>query len=106
MLFEDKNVRVSQHCRETIVRKGFDAEKVRRAVENPERVTEVRKHPGQVRAIGEGLAVVLAPYAGGREWTAVTVYADGVLTAPRPDQMNTEEGRRYAARYAAGKGRG
>lgn len=106
MKFEGKNVRVTQHVRDTIVKKGFDAEKVRRAIEHPEKVTDVLKHPGQVRAIGEGLAVVLAPYARGKEWMAVTVYLDGVLTPPRPDQMNTPEGRRYAARYAAGMGRG
>lgn len=104
MKFEGKNVRVTQHVRDTIIKKGFDAEKVRRAVESPEQVTDVLKYPGQVRAIGEGLAVVLRPE--GRGWLAVTVYLDRVLTPPRPDQMKTKEGRRYAARYAAGLGRG
>lgn len=104
MKFENKNVRVTNHCRKTIIAKGFDPEKVRRAVEHPEQVTDVLKYPGQLRAIGEGLAVVLAPAGSG--WVMVTVYLDGVLTPPRPDQMNTPEGKRYAERYARGEGRG
>jgi len=104
MKFEGKNVRVTQHVRDTIIKKGFDPEKVRRAIENPERTTDVLKYPGQIRSIGEGLAVVMRP--DGRGWLAITVYLDGVLTPPREDQLKTPEGRRYAARYAAGKGRG
>lgn len=106
MLFEGKNVRVTQHVRNQIIAKGFDPEHVRQAIVTPDQTTDVLKHPGQIRNIAHGVAVVLAPSARGTEWTAVTVYADGVLTPPRPDQMKTPEGRRYAERYAKGLGRG
>lgn len=88
MLFEDKNVRVSNHCVSQIVKKGFDPEMVRRAIEHPEKVTEVTAKPGQLRACGHGVAVVLAPHNKGREWMAVTVYLDGVRTPLREDQKN------------------
>lgn len=88
MLFEGKNVRIANHCFKQIAAKGFDPEKVRKAIVDPEKVTEVRKHPGQLRACGWGYAVVLAPHNHGREWMAVTVYLDGVVTPLRPDQKN------------------
>lgn len=106
MEFEGKNVRLTQHVRNQIIAKGFDPEHVRQAIVSPDQTTDVLKHPGQIRNIAHGVAVVLAPNMRGTEWTAVTVYADGVLTPPRPDQMLTAEGRRYAARYAQGLGRG
>lgn len=88
MLFEGKNVRVSNHCREQIIKKGFDPEMIRKAIVDPEKVTDVRRHPGQLRACGWGVAVILAPYNHGREWLAVTVYLDGVKTPLREDQKN------------------
>lgn len=88
MLFEEKNVRVSNHCVKQILAKGFDAEMIRRAIEHPEKVTEVTAKPGQLRACGSGVAVVLAPHNQGREWMAVTVYKDGVPTPLREDQKN------------------
>lgn len=106
MLFEGKNVRLTQHVRDQIIAKGFDPEHVRQAIVSPGQTTDVLKHPGQIRNIAHGVAVVLAPNMRGTEWTAVTVYKDGVLTPPRADQMLTAEGRRYAERYAKGLGRG
>lgn len=97
-------LKVTQHALSQIAAKGFDPLKVRATFDAPDRVTDVRAHPGQVRLIGNGLALV------GRversTFVLVTVYVDGVLTPPRADQMTTTEGRRYAARYAAGLGRG
>lgn len=95
---------VSQHARRTIIAKGFDPRDVVAVHAAPSRVTEVRAHPGQIRLIGRGLALVGKIEAG--RFTLITVYADGVLTPPRADQMNTVEGRRYAERYARGMGRG
>lgn len=92
------------HALRQIRDKGLDPMAVKRAHDNPERVTEVRAHPGQIRLIGYGVALV--GRVEGNRFTLITVYQDGVLTPPRPDQMNTPEGRRYAERYAAGKGRG
>lgn len=95
---------VTDHACRTILSKGFDPYDVRGAFENPERTTEVTAHPGQVRLIGRGLALV-GKIEGGR-FTLITVYEDGVLTAPRADQLSTPEGRRFAQRYARGLGRG
>ena len=106
MIFEGKNVRVSQHALDQIVTKRFDGQDVRHAIERPERVTDVTAYPGQVRAVGYGLAVVLEPSNSGREWLVRTVYKDREITAPRADQLATAEGRRYAERFAAGLGRG
>ncbi len=36
----------------------------------------------------------------------ITVYYDKILTPPRPDQLNTPQGKRFAERYYAGLGRG
>lgn len=88
MLFEDKNVRLSEHIRRQILNKGFDPQKVYNAINDPERVTEVTAHEGQVRAIGYGMAVVLAPYRNGTEWMAMTVYLDEVVTPLREDQKD------------------
>lgn len=88
MLFEEKNVRVSNHCVKQILAKGFDPEMVRRAIEHPEKVTEVTAKAGQVRACGYGVAVVLAPFNNGKEWMAMTAYKDGVPTPVREDQKD------------------
>lgn len=95
---------VSGHASRTIIAKGFDPRTVQAVHAAPTRVTEVRAHPGQIRLIGQGLALVGRVDAG--RFILITVYADGVLTPPRADQMNTPEGRRYAERYARGMGRG
>src|SRR6478736_1648409 len=94
----DLTLTVTDHALRTILTKGFDPVAVRAVFSHPTRVTEVRAHPGQIRLIGKGLALV--GKIDGRRFTLVTVYADGVLTPPRPDQMKTPEGRRYAERYA------
>lgn len=41
-----------------------------------------------------------------RYFTVITIYQDQVLTPPRPDQLDTPEGKRYAERYLKGLGRG
>jgi hypothetical protein len=94
----------STHALRTIRDKGFDPAKVRATFKAPTKVTKVTAHPGQVRLIGNGLALVGKVV--GKRFVLITVYLDGVLTPPREDQMNTPEGRRYAERYARGLGRG
>ena len=88
MEFQGKNVRVANHCLKQILAKGFTAEQIRSAIEDPEKVTDVLAKPGQRRACGAGVAVVLAPNNNGREWMAVTVYLDGIKTPLRDDQKN------------------
>lgn len=96
----------TDHALRTILAKGFTGDQVLTAFASPEKITEVRKYPGQFRVCGNGVALVGSPDERTMMFTLVTVYADGVLTPPRPDQLDTPEGRRYAERYQAGLGRG
>lgn len=75
-------VMVSPHCRQQMLAKGFTGDQVRSAIRKPEKVTDVRAYPGQKRYCGAGVAVVMDGN------TAITVYADGVVTDLRPDQMS------------------
>lgn len=95
---------ISDHAVETAKSKGFTAEEIFEAMTKPERITDVTKYPGQKRFIAGRLAVVCEP-SGEDHWIIRTMYLDGVLTPPRPDQTDAA-GRRYARRYAAGQGRG
>lgn len=94
----------TKHALRTILDKGFNADAVKAVHRSPERVTAVRAHPGQIRLIGRGLALV--GEVRGKDFVLMTVYLDGVLTPPRPDQMSTPEGQRYAQRFNSGLGRG
>ena len=98
------NLAMTQHARNQIVEKGLDQSTVLAAFNNPERVYPSGSHPGQIRVTGSGVCLVGVIENG--EFRVITVYQDGVLTAPRADQLNTPEGRRYAQRYAANLGRG
>lgn len=95
---------VTNHARHVITSKGFDRRTVMETFHRPECTTDVRKYPGQVRLIGNGLALVGKVVED--MFILITVYEDGVLTPPRPDQLSTPEGKRYAERYALGLGRG
>ena len=77
-----KDVHFSNHFLRQVATKGFSAEQIRKAIESPYKVTEVRRYPGQKRYCGGGVAVVL------RDNVAITVYADGVDTELREDQKN------------------
>lgn len=105
-MIETDGLRLSMtsHARMTIADKGFDRYAIMDTFHRPECSTEVRKYPGQVRLIGNGLALVGKVVQD--MFILITVYEDGTLTPPRPDQMGTPEGRRYANRYARGLGRG
>lgn len=94
----------THHALKTILAKGFTAEQVLEAFNSPEKITPVTAHPGQYRVCGSGVALVGAP--DGEIFNLITVYEDGTLTPPRADQLDTEEGKRFAERYAAGLGRG
>ena len=96
---------ISDHAVKQAIAKGFTADEIFLTMTNPERVTDVRKYPGQKRFIAGRIAVVCEPN-GEDHWLIRTLYLDGVLTAPREDQLTTAEGRRYAKRFEAGKGRG
>lgn len=77
------------HCIAQAKAKGFTPAQIRDAVENPYKITDVRRYPGQKRYCGrKGLAVVLD----GRK--AVTCYLDGVVTPMRDDQRNDPHAQR------------
>lgn len=90
-------------CKQATV-KGFKAEDIQDAFDNPTKVYPSGSHPGQYRVVNGKVCIVGKPK--GDTFVGITLYEDTVLTPPRPDQMNTPEGRRYAERYAKGQGRG
>lgn len=94
----------TRHSLKVVLSKGFDPETIKRTFNNPREVYPSRNHPGQYRVTGNGLCLVGEPI--GTSFRLITVYEDKVLTPPRADQLLTEEGRRYAERYAQGLGRG
>ena len=63
--------------------KGFTAEQIMGAIRQTgkdARITKVTAHPGQLRYCGDGVAVVMEGN------TAITLYADRVITPMREDQ--------------------
>jgi hypothetical protein len=79
------NFQFTDHAIRTARAKGFTAEQIMSALHSPEKVTDVRRYPGQKRYCGAGVAVVVD---GTR---VITMYLDGVVTALRPDQMSDPE---------------
>lgn len=78
-------VTFSRHIVSQIKAKGFTTEQVMSAIRNPDRVTEVRRYPGQMRYCGAGVAVVMDANH------AITVYLDGTPTPLREDQLSDPE---------------
>ncbi|AVD99401.1 hypothetical protein SEA_BILLNYE_230 [Streptomyces phage BillNye] len=93
----------TDHALKQILQKGFAVEKIRETFENPVKLYKNGKYEGQYRVTGNGICLVGKPK--GNTFTLITVYEDGVMTPPRPDQLETEEGRAYAERYAEGLAR-
>lgn len=76
----------TRHFKEQAAAKGFSSQQVIAALKDPYKITEVRRYPGQWRFCGSGVAVVVDMDRSVS--TAVTLYADGVVTPLRADQMN------------------
>jgi hypothetical protein len=95
----------THHAQQQLDAKGVESVRAREAFENPEKIYPNKKYKGQFRVVGNGLCLVGQPMSD-RTFRVFTVYEDGVMTPPRPDQLLTEEGRKYAALYeAAQKGK-
>lgn len=77
-----QDVEFSDHFKRQFRSKGFTTAQVREAIENPYKITDVRRYPGQKRYCGGGIAIVM------RDNVAITVYLDGVITPMREDQKN------------------
>lgn len=88
----------TEHARAQIVSKGLSVADVEAAFAAPEKVYPNKKFAGQYRVVGKGICLVGKPSNG--TFTLITVYEDGKMTPPRPEQLNTPEGRAYAERYA------
>lgn len=86
--------RITGHFKRTMVAKELDPRAVIATIHNPVEVYPSRSHPGQWRVTGNGLCIVGKPE--GDEFVLITLYLDRVVTAVRPDQLNTAEGRRFA----------
>lgn len=87
-------VTFSQHFITQCKAKGFSAEQIREAIENPDKITDVTRYPWQKRYCGSGIAVIMSGNC------AVTAYLDGVVTPLRQDQ--TDEAALNSRRLARG----
>jgi hypothetical protein len=75
---------ITDHFKSQMRAKGFTGEQVIACLKSPEKITDVRRYPGQKRYCGHGVAVVVAKDG----ITLITLYVDGIVTPIRPDQMN------------------
>lgn len=78
------SVAFSPHFIDQAKAKGFTPEQIRGAIEQPYKVTDVSRYPGQKRYCGSGVAVVIDS----ENQRAITAYLDGVRTALREDQLD------------------
>lgn len=102
---EGMRLTMTRHACKQAASKGFTAEQIQRCFDSPKKVYPSKSHPGQYRIVDQDICLVGVPVSA-TEFRAITLYVNGSLTPPRPDQMNTAEGRRYAERYRQGLGRG
>lgn len=79
------------HFREQMLAKNITTKQVGEALANPYKVTDVTRHPGQVRYCGRELANGLPGVAVVVEGnTAITLFLDSVITPLREDQRGDE----------------
>lgn len=88
----------SKHAQDQLEKKNVGFQRAREAFESPDKVYPNKKYAGQFRVVGNGICLIGRPING--TFKVFTVYEDGVMTPPRPDQLLTEEGRAYAELYA------
>lgn len=94
---EGYTLKLTAHARKQMEAKGFDAESVEYTFNTPEKIYPNKKFAGQFRVIGSGICLVGQPMKD--VFLVFTMYEDGVMTPPRPDQLDTPEGKAYAALY-------
>jgi len=89
----------TRHAEEQIEAKGFDKNFIVSEFPNvaEDKISPNKKFEGQFRVVVGNVCLVGAPMYG--MFRVFTLYEDGVMTPPRPDQMNTIEGQRYAHLY-------
>jgi hypothetical protein len=101
---EGITLNLTKHAKRQAKSKGFPVKNILDMWSGKPRIVASRTYPGQYRVCGDGICLVGVPK--GQSFVAITVYVDQELTPPREDQMSTRAGRRYAKRFAKGKGRG
>ena len=82
-----REIRFTNHFIKQARHKGFTAEQIQSAIESPYKITKVSKHEGQLRYCGDGVAVVMDGNS------AITIYADGVITPMREDRKDDPDAR-------------
>lgn len=87
----------SKHAYDQLIKKSVGIERATEAFETPDKVYPNRKYEGQFRVVGNGICLIGRPMGG--TFKVFTVYEDGVLTPPRPDQLGTPDGDAYAELY-------
>jgi hypothetical protein len=87
------------HAKEQMEKKGFKLERVEMMFSDYENnhVSPNKKYHGQFRICGDGICLVGQPF--GDTFHVFTMYEDGVMTPPRPDQLETPDGQKYAKSY-------
>ena len=75
---------LTDHFKRTMVAKGFTPQQVIACLKTPDKITDVRRYPGQVRYCGSGVAIVVDT----KTLHVITIYVDGIVTPMREDQRN------------------
>lgn len=95
-------LRFTKHAQEQMEAKKFSWSTVqagfKEATAENNTIYPNKKFEGQFRIIAGNACLVGKPM--GNTFLVFTVYEDGVMTPPRPDQLDTPQGREYARRYA------
>lgn len=101
---EGVTLSLTKHAKKQAKAKNFPLDDIFKMWGNKPKINPSRSHKGQYRVCGDGICLVGVPKK--NSFVVITCYVDQELTPPRPDQLATKEGRRYAKRYARGLGRG
>ena len=76
---------MTSHARKVMAEKSFSPTVVVMTLRNPSEVYPSGNHPGQFRITGNGICLVGKPE--GDTFVIITMYADRIMTALRPDQI-------------------
>lgn len=105
---DDYVLKLTKHAKQQVKAKEFSLKEIQTMWCDTPTVQPSRSYPGQYRVCGGGVCLVGVPKElnGTLTFVVITCYVDGDLTPPREDQLRTRKGKRFAARYAKGEGRG
>lgn len=101
---EGLTLSLTKHAKKQAKAKEFHINDILKMWSGKPQVNPSRSYPGQYRVCGDGICLVGVQK--GNSFVVITLYVDQEITPPRKDQLKTKAGRRFAERYAKGKGRG